>query len=285
MLSTMNPSYMPASCGATIGPRQTNRRGGPQPELALVIPTLCEAQNIRALLKQVCACLDPLGTSFEILVVDDDSHDRTGEIVASIAREDSRVRLLTRKGQRGLSGAILHGWEHTVAEILAAMDADLQHPPELLPAMFASILAGRDLVLASRYVKDGDLGSWSPARKLLSRIAAMATRPIQRAGLIARDPLSGFFMVRRECLGETQFQRSGFKLLLEILVRARIQSVEEIPLIFSRRSHGVSKANLKVAWDFVRLLAGLYAGRFELTDWSRPRRLIAWSLQRRQQNP
>jgi dolichol-phosphate mannosyltransferase len=231
-------------------------------KLALVIPTLREAENIGGLLERIRSVLNPLDFSYEILVVDDDSRDGTEQIVSAIALEDPRVRLLVRKGERGLSGAILHGWHHTDAAILGVMDADLQHPPELLPALLAPILAGRDLVIGSRYTAGGRLGNWNPARKLLSAAAVWATWPIQHAGTRAKDPMSGFFLVRRPCLDRIRFQPSGFKLLLEILVRGRIHSVQEVPFAFGSRYRGASKANFKVAVDYARLLARLYAERF-----------------------
>lgn len=230
-------------------------------KLALIIPTLREAGNIRLLLDHVRSVLDPLGFDYEILVVDDDSRDGTAEIVSAAAEEDPRVSLLVRKGQRGLSGAILYGWQHTDAAILGVMDADQQHPPELLPELLLSIYAGSDLAIGSRYTPGGHLGDWSRARKFLSAAAVWATWPIQRAGLRAKDPMSGFFLVRRDCLHQVPFQQSGFKLLLEVLVRARIRSIQEIPFVFGQRSHGASKANFKVAYDYARLLVSLYASR------------------------
>jgi dolichol-phosphate mannosyltransferase len=118
------------------------------------------------------------------------------------------------------------------------------------------------MAIGSRYVEGGRLGKWNPVRKFLSAAAVWATWPIQRAGIRAKDPMTGFFLVRRECLDGIQFQPSGFKLLLEILVRGRIRSVEEVPLSFGLRSQGASKANFKVGWDYAKLLARLYADRF-----------------------
>jgi dolichol-phosphate mannosyltransferase len=234
-------------------------------KLALVIPTLCEAENIGRMLDRVRSVLDPLHIPYEILVVDDDSSDGTGVIVSRIAREDPRVRLLVRRGERGLSGAILHGWQHTDATVLGVMDADLQHPPELLPQLVYAIREGRDLVIGSRYTPGGDLGRWNPIRKLLSAAAVWVTLPLQRPRLRTMDPMSGFFMVRRSCLPEIDdFQRSGFKLLLEILVRGRCESVKEVPFAFGLRYRGASKANFKVAWDYGFLLARLYAGKLRL---------------------
>jgi len=231
-------------------------------KLALTIPTLREAANLPGLLRDVRAVLDPLEIDYEILVVDDDSRDGTEEIVTAISQEDPRVRLLVRKGERGLSGAVLYGWRRTDAEILGVMDADLQHPPELLPALVTAILAGNDLAIGSRYTAGGQLGKWNPIRKALSTVAVWATWPIQRPGVRAHDPMTGYFMLRRECIEGIQFQPSGFKLLLEILVRGHIRSVKEVPLAFGSRAQGASKANFKVGWDYAKLLARLYAGKF-----------------------
>jgi dolichol-phosphate mannosyltransferase len=231
-------------------------------KLALIIPTLREADNLRELLGHLRSVLDPLEMAYEILVVDDDSRDGTEEIVSAIAHMDPRVRLLVRKGERGLSGAVLYGWRQTDAPILGVMDADLQHPPQLLPKLIAAILAGNDLAIGSRYTAGGQLGKWNPIRKWLSFAAIWATWPIQRPGVRAHDPMTGFFLVRRACIDGIAFQPSGFKLLLEILVRGRLHSVAEVPLAFGQRNLGVSKANFKVGWDYAKLLARLYAYRF-----------------------
>jgi len=243
------------------GPEQAPER------LGLVIPTLHEAGNIGALLERVCTALEPMGVPFEILVVDDDSRDGTVETVAAVAAADPRVRLLVRKGERGLSGAVIDGWQRTGASILGVMDADLQHPPELLPELLRAILRGRDLAIGSRYAHCGCLGEWSGMRRAISIAAVWATRPLQKRRLMARDPMSGFFLVRRRCVANVAFQRTGFKLLLEILVRGRVRSVEEIPFRFGQRHAGASKASAKVAWEYGRLLAKLYLGRYLL--WSR----------------
>jgi len=245
------------SAGRNFAVARTRRRD----KLALVIPTLCEAENIRLLLERACRVLDPLEIDYEVLVVDDDSCDGTAEIVEAIAHRDPRIRLLVRREQRGLSGALLHGWAHTDAAIVGVIDADLQHPPELLAELTAAMFSGCDLAIASRYAAGGRQCGWDPIRRLVSAAAILATWPIQRNGLRAVDPLSGFFLVRRDCLLGIPFQQSGFKLLLEILVRARISSVREVPFAFGRRYRGSSKANVKVALEYGRLLARLYRSR------------------------
>ena len=237
---------------------------GGRERLALVIPTVREAGNIRILLDRTREALEQTGSDYEIIIVDDDSCDGTAEIVNAIAENDPRVRLIVRKGHKGLAGAVLHGWRHTDATILGAMDADLQHPPELLPELASAIFSGCDLAIGSRYAARDCRGQENPVRGLLSAAAIWAAAPIQRAERRARDPMSGYFLVRRECLDGIAFQPEGFKLLLEVLVRGRIRSIKEIPFAFGRRSCGTSKANAKVARDYARLLARLYREKFTL---------------------
>ncbi|MFZ1085885.1 MAG: polyprenol monophosphomannose synthase [Terracidiphilus sp.] len=257
------PSYTPADGPAKSSASSfTDQEAHTQQRLALTIPTLREAKNLPGLLRHIRAVLDPVGIAFEIIVVDDDSRDGTEEIVIAINQEDPRVRLLMRKGERGLSGAVLTGWRSTDASILGVMDADLQHPPELLPALVAAILEGNDLAIGSRYTAGGQVGKWNPLRKWLSTIAVWATWPVQRPGVRAHDPMTGYFMLRREVIDGIEFQPTGFKLLLEILVRGRLRRVKEVPLAFGSRAEGDSKANFKVGWDYAKLLLRLYAERF-----------------------
>jgi hypothetical protein len=160
-----------------------------------------------------------------------------------------------------LSGAILHGWRHTDATILGVMDADGQHPAEILPELVAAIVSGRDLAIASRYATGGR-GGWNPLRRLISMAAILAAGSLQPAGPRVQDPLSGFFLVQRHSVEHTFFQTAGFKLLLEILVRGRIGSVKEIPFAFGRRRAGRSKVNARVAWEYAVLLGRLYAEKY-----------------------
>jgi len=230
-------------------------------KIVLVIPTLREAENLPALLDDVRAVLTPTGIYFEILVVDDDSRDGTEELVNAIHEADPRVRLLVRKGERGLSGAILYGWKHCDACILGVMDADRQHPVSLLPQLIAEVLDHHDMVIGSRYIDGGCLGEWNPLRKFFSAAAIWVTWPIQRTRVRVKDPMSGFFFVRRKCIEKIEFQPTGFKLLLEILVRGRVETVSEVPFLFGHRERGASKASLKVGWDYACLLVRLYLSR------------------------
>jgi dolichol-phosphate mannosyltransferase len=226
--------------------------------LALVIPTLHEAANIRSLLERIGASLDPLGMPYELIVVDDDSQDGTENIVRGISAKDARVRLLVRHGQRGLAGAVSDGWKCSQAEVLGVIDADLQHPPELLSQMWEKVEGGYEIVIASRYAEPGSMRSWNPLRRAISELGIMLAGPLQKRALRVKDPLSGFFLVRRRCLEGVELQRHGFKLLLEILVRGNIGSVAEVPFNFGMRQGGESKASLATGLHYFYLLGRLW---------------------------
>jgi dolichol-phosphate mannosyltransferase len=226
-------------------------------KFALVVPTINEAGNIPVLLERIQAALEPMPIDYEIIVVDDDSTDGTADVVNEQAARDPRVRLLVRKGQRGLAGAVIHGWEHTGADLLGVIDADLQHPPELLPSLLEPVLEDADIAIASRYVSGNGVGEWNKFRLFISRCGTLATAPLQRNGLKVKDPLSGFFVVRRECIENLALQPEGFKILLEILVKGRISKAVEVPFRFGNRYSGKSKADVKVALQYFSLLGRL----------------------------
>jgi dolichol-phosphate mannosyltransferase len=226
-------------------------------KLGLVVPTLNEAGNIAAVLQRVRASLDALKVNYDITVVDDDSRDGTAQVVQEIAAQDPRVRILVRQGERGLAGAVLYGWQHTDAELLGVMDADLQHPPELLPDLLKAMRQGYDIAVASRYLAEDAVRGWNPARRLVSMLGTWVTMPLQKQNIRVKDPLSGFFVVRRNCIAGIPLHSQGFKILLEILVRGRIRAAAEVPFHFGLRHAGKSKASLKVALDYFSLLGRL----------------------------
>ena len=222
----------------------------------LVVPTLNEAGNIQAVLDQAVGALRTTPFAYEIIVVDDGSTDGTVEQVNRYAREDSCVRLLSRVGERGLAGAVLHGWAQCRSSLLGVMDADLQHPPELLPRLLQEAQQA-DVAIASRYAHDHGLQGWNPLRAAVSRVSTFAASPLISKHLHVTDPMSGFFVVRRKCIEGLHFQTTGFKLLLEILVRARIRNAREVPYHFGLRQAGRSKASAAVAFEYLHLLSRL----------------------------
>lgn len=228
-------------------------------KLGMVIPTLNEAGNISSVITRLRNALQPVGIEYELVVVDDDSTDGTAEVVRELAAADTRVRILVRKAQRGLAGAVIYAWKHTDATLLGVIDADLQHPPEILPQLLHAIEQGHDVAIASRYASRNhdSVADWSRIRHFISRFTTALTAPLQRKGLRVKDPMSGYFVVRRECIQGLDFQPQGFKILLEILVKGRMRSVAEIPYRFGLRYAGSSKADLKVAVDYLALLGKL----------------------------
>src|SRR3984893_340284 len=221
-------------------------------KLAVIIPTLNEAGNMRLLLNRLRSALDPTEINYELIVVDDDSQDGTADVVRDLAKRDSRIRALVRKGQRGLAGAVIHGWANTDASLLGVIDGDLQHPPEVLPQLLDSVLQGKDIAIASRYSTSTkeSVKEWSKARLLISRASTLATTPLQRKNVRIKDPMLGFFIVRRACIEGIDLQPQGFKILLEILVKGRIHSAAEVPFCFATRQSGKSKADLRVALHY-----------------------------------
>ena len=224
---------------------------------ALVVPTLNEAGNIETVLRRVQSALEPLSLPYEVIVVDDGSTDETADIVRVRSASDGRIRLIPRQNQRGLAGAIVHGWQHSDADLLGVIDADLQHPPELLPTLLEAMRQGCDIAIASRYAGKNGVQGWNPIRAAISRVSTLAAFPLQKRELRIEDPMSGFFIVRREAIDGLSFETKGFKLLLEILVRARVHSAREIPFHFGIRRAGKSKASAVVALRYLHLLGKL----------------------------
>jgi dolichol-phosphate mannosyltransferase len=225
---------------------------------------------MQTLLNRLQSALEPVQVDYELIVVDDESTDGTAEIVQRHSERDSRIRLLVRKGQRGLAGAVIHGWAHTDAGLLGVIDADLQHPPEVLPELLKAVVNGKDIAIASRYSSgNGDsVSEWNKTRLLISRAGIWATTRLQRKDVRIKDPMSGFFVVRRECLEDIELQPQGFKILLEILVKGQIRSAAEVPFHFGTRHSGKSKANVKVAFHYFSLLGKL--SRYALFRASQP---------------
>jgi len=225
--------------------------------LSLVVPTLNEAGNIDKLLTALTDALRETPYEYEIVVVDDGSTDGTAERVRDWTKRDARVRLFSRTGERGLAGAVLYGWSQSRANLLGVIDADLQHPPELLPELLKQT-EHADIAIASRYARGQGTKGWNPIRAAVSRLSTLAASPLlSKKNLQVTDPMSGFFVIRRRSIEGLTFQTTGFKLLLEILVRGRIRTAREVPYQFGLRREGKSKASASVAFHYLHLLGRL----------------------------
>jgi len=230
------------------------------PELTVVIPTLNERDNIEPLVDLLDAALDEV--SWEAIFVDDDSADGTAERIREISRRDRRVRCLQRVGRRGLTTACIEGALAASAPYIAVMDADMQHDEKLLPRMLAILKSEPiDLVVGSRYIAGGGIGRWHGGRAKLSVFATHLSRIVCKAEIA--DPMSGFFMLRREAL-EGALRRlsgQGFKILLDILASSpRPLRFKELPYVFRERQRGESKLDALATWEFVMLIADKLIG-------------------------
>lgn len=230
------------------------------PALSVVVPTRNEAGNIGPLLARLETALS--GIAAEVLIVDD-SDDATPELAREVAvRSALAIRVHARPaGQRGggLGGAVLVGFSEALGPICAVMDADLQHPPELLETLLNVSHTGVDFVVASRYMDGGeDHGLGGAYRRAVSTLATLAAKWVLRPELTGvSDPMSGFFLVRKSCLDLAALHPQGFKLLLELLVHAPQATVAEVPFTFAVRHSGNSKAGLREGLTYLSRLAEL----------------------------
>jgi dolichol-phosphate mannosyltransferase len=234
----------------------------PTVELAVVIPTLNERDNVVPLLNRIAAALN--GISWEAIFVDDDSPDRTAELVREIAQQNPQVRVIHRIGRRGLASACVEGVLSSSAPFFAVIDADMQHDEVILPRMLDELKKdGLDIVVGSRYAEGGSVGGWDKRRRVISRVASWAAGLVIKADLT--DPMSGFFLMRRHAFDEAarNLSQQGFKILLDLFASApRTLRFAELPYQFRRRMHGESKLDGMAAWEYGMLLADKLFGQF-----------------------
>jgi len=240
--------------GTDPSPPPSNRR------ISIIVPTLNEAENVDALIGDILGATSALG-QVEVIVVDDGSTDGTRQRIMAWEDDPSArgaVRLLARDGERGLAQAVLAGAKHACGEIIVVMDADLSHPAQRIPDLVKPILDGNsDMAIGSRYVPGGSMPGWPAKRRLMSRAAALLAWPIADV----RDPMSGFFAVRRKRLLEAGVRAEGFKIGLEILARSgEMLRVTEVPIEFRDRTRGISKMGWSVTIAYLRGLLSLGGG-------------------------
>ena len=226
-----------------------------EPLVSIIIPTLNEAENLPLLVPRVAEVLG--GTKFEIIVVDDDSRDDTRGVCAKLSESYPLALIVRQNIKDGLSGAVLQGMAAASGRTLVVMDADLQHPPEKIPELLAALDAGADFALGSRYVPGGGTAErWGPLRKVNSLVATFLARPF--AGRTS-DPMSGFFALRKTTYeAATRLTPLGYKIALELMCKARVKDVREIPIHFGLRERGQSKLTLKQQFRYLEHLSRLY---------------------------
>lgn len=227
-------------------------------EVSLVLPTYNERDNLVPLLTRLHAILAPY--VHEIIIVDDDSPDRTWEEAERLGKDYRQLRVIRRTGQRGLSSAVIRGFREAQGLALSVMDADLQHDERVLPQLIEG-LKHSHFVVASRAVDGGGVGTWGWTRRLMSRVATTLARLVINVTL--SDPMSGYFTIRQELfakLDDGTLRPEGFKVFLYLYLRAcRLLGagnvdVREVGFVFRDRLHGNSKLTSRVMWEYVRML-------------------------------
>ncbi|HXM40341.1 MAG TPA: polyprenol monophosphomannose synthase [Bryobacteraceae bacterium] len=246
-------SFADAPAGPlTVARRPPVRQQARPPLLSVVVPTYNEAANIGPFLEALKAGLDPVTAGgYEVIVVDDESPDGTGEVATRISASWPDLRVVRRTGERGLASAVVRGWQIARGDVLATINADFQHPPSILPEMFLKI-ENADLIVATRYAAEGSVGRFPLHRQFLSasarRVGAFLVPKVFRR---VSDPLSGCYMFRRQAIEDIELRPTGFKTLIEILARGRVENIAECGYTMQKRRSG--RSNVRVRHWFAYL--------------------------------
>ncbi len=232
---------------------------GTQLKFSIVVPTYKEAGGIERLIVMLDDVFKRNKLDGEIIVVDDNSPDGTGDIVERLAAEGYPVRCLHRPAKMGLSSGVIDGWRFARpdSEALGAMDADFSHDANIIPAMVEALSNGYELAIGSRYVKGGGIEDWPLQRKITSIVAIALAQPLTPL----RDITSGYFLVRRSALEGVELDPIGFKIGLEVIAKAHYRKAIEIPYVFTDRVAGTSKLNQNEILNYLRQLVRIYRGR------------------------
>jgi dolichol-phosphate mannosyltransferase len=213
--------------------------------LSIIIPTYNEAANIRRLIEELAVAT--AGLQSEVIVVDDNSQDGTAALAESC--KAMPVRVVRRAGKMGLASAVVDGAKQAHGDIMVVIDADLSHPPSKVPELVTA-LNNADIAVGSRYAAGGGITNWPATRRITSKGATLIARTI--FGLPVRDPVSGFFAVRRDLFLRTPVDVQGYKILLNLLVKNPAAKVAEVPFVFTNRKVGKSKLGVKEITNYVK---------------------------------
>ena len=219
-----------------------------------MVPTFNEAENVGDLVDQIDSALK--GIEHEVIFVDD-SRDNTPEIIKEVMKENPNVRMKHRVGETGLATAVLEGFKMAAGDYMAVMDADLQHPPEILRYMYYCLETGVDFCVPSRFIPGGSDGGLKIHRKFVSGVARYIGKILAPSLRKISDPTSGLFMFRREVIENADLQPIGWKILIEVLAMGTYQTVVEIPYKFQNRLAGDSKLSFDVTIEYLKQVIGL----------------------------
>jgi len=223
--------------------------------VTLVIPTYNESGNMPVILDKIFEVYENSNLDGYVIVVDDESPDQTWKVAEDLKEVYPKLSVLRRQDKKGLSSAVLDGFALAETDIIGVIDADLSHPPEKIPELVEPIINGMaDFTLGSRYIDQGGTENWPWSRRITSQIATLVV-----AGLTdVKDPMSGFFFLKKDLIKNVQLSPKGFKIALEILVRSNCKKVKEIPIVFRDREYGESKLSSNVIIDYLLHVAKLY---------------------------
>lgn len=222
--------------------------------ISLVVPTFNESENLANIVENIFDVFRKNNLQGEVVIVDDNSPDGTWHVAEEL-RNDYNLVVLRRLDRRGLSSAVIDGFKLAKGEIIGVMDADLSHPPERIPDLIKPIISGEsDYVIGSRYIEGGGIVNWPAARRLSSRVATALVRGLTKV----KDPMSGFFFLRKEVIKGVNLSPQGFKIGLEVLVKGNYKSVKEVPIVFTDREYGESKLGLRVLFEDFAHISRLY---------------------------
>jgi dolichol-phosphate mannosyltransferase len=218
-------------------------------KVSIVIPTYNERENISKLISVLDNILKDL--NHEIIIVDDNSPDKTYEIVEELAKKYSNIKLIRRINKKGLASAVVDGFKEAKGNVFIVMDADFQHPPKLILKMVKEIENGNDIVVGSRYVKGGKIEDWGLLRRIISLGAIFIAKVLFPKVKNVKDCVSGFFALKRDVIENKELNPLGFKILLEILIKGNYKTVKEIPFTFKGRIKGNSNLSKKVIIEYI----------------------------------
>ncbi len=230
--------------------------------LSIVLPTYNEAENLPELMERIAGVLKSI--DYEVIVVDDDSPDGTWNTAESLVKKYKSLRVIRRVGRRGLSSAVVEGFDAAKGDALLVMDSDLQHDPVLIVQLYEAVKKGAGIAVASRYMKGGSVGEWVSGRKFLSSAGTWLARRVTPVRV--SDPMSGFFALNADVYRRIRgsLRPTGFKILFEILGHLPRKTVTaEVPLVFRMRAHGESKLSAKVQIQFLLQLIRLILIRIQ----------------------